>query len=254
MEDKKHPMPDKETFLAELRKAEDPEQMSWLMANYLMDKVHHKMRDAMPEPDEDQSYGHTWDSRYSHGMTGTGRTGTTMRRGRSGSSLEEYKERLGEMLGQSMTEDDIKCLICKEAASIIKRICKDEPFEAFKEFAELCIGMKAYAEQYPEDLEEQAKEEAIASMWKCSRDTDTAAERCVLNRLTGSVRMIWRNGTEKAPDGTNSHLFPLMTSVIAAEAVTAWVDINKTAPPVFDRRKRRSFFLYYILYYIHFRG
>jgi hypothetical protein len=135
--------------------------MSWLMANYLMDKVHHKMRDAMPEPDEDQSYGHTWDSRYSHGMTGTGRTGTTMRRGRSGSSLDEYKERLGEMLGQSMTEDDIKCLICKEAASIIKRICKDEPFEAFKEFAELCIGMKAYAEQYPEELEEQAKEEAI---------------------------------------------------------------------------------------------
>lgn len=161
MEDKKHEMPDKETFLAELRKAEDPEQMSWLMANYLMDKVHHKMRDAMPEPDEDQSYGHTWDSRYSHGMTGTGRTGSAMRRGRSGSSLEEYKERLGEMLGQSMTEDDIKCLICKEAASIIKRICKDEPFEAFKEFAELCIGMKAYAEHYPEDLEEQAKEEAI---------------------------------------------------------------------------------------------
>ncbi len=159
--DDKHKMPDKETFLAELRKAEDPEQMSWLMANYLMDKVHHKMRDAMPEPDEDQSYGHTWDSRYSHGMTGTGRTGTTMRRGRSGSSLEEYKERLGEMLGQSMTEDDIKCLICKEAASIIKRICKDEPFEAFKEFAELCIGMKAYAEQYPEEIEEQAKEEAI---------------------------------------------------------------------------------------------
>jgi hypothetical protein len=158
MEDKKHQMPDKETFLAELRKAEDPEQMSWLMANYLMDKVHHKMRDAMPEPDEDQSYGHTWDSRYSHAMTGTGHS---MRRGRSGSSLEEYKERLGEMLGQSMTEDDIKCLICKEAASIIKRICKDEPFEAFKEFAELCIGMKAYAEQYPEDLEEQAKEEAI---------------------------------------------------------------------------------------------
>lgn len=161
MEDKKHPVPDKETFLAELRKAEDPEQMSWLMANYLMDKVHHKMRDAMPEPDEDQSYGHTWDSRYSNGMTGTGRTGSAMRRGRSGSSLEEYKERLGEMLGQSMTEDDIKCLICKEAASIIKRICKDEPFEAFKEFAELCIGMKAYAEQYPEELEEQAKEEAI---------------------------------------------------------------------------------------------
>ena len=48
-----------------------------------------------------------------------------------------------------------------EAASVIKRICKDEPFEVFKEFAEMCIAMKAYAEHFPADLEEQAKEEAI---------------------------------------------------------------------------------------------
>lgn len=175
----------KEAFLEELRKSEDPEQMSWMMVNFLAEKVKKSMSENMPE--DDQRYGHTWDSRYAgggrsmpmrsgarysdnsmrygHGGTEYAHTGIGMpsRRSydRSGERMEQYKEHLADMMGQSLTEDDIKCLIVKEAASMIKRICKDEPFEAMKEFTELCIGMKAYAGTMPEDLEEQAKEEAI---------------------------------------------------------------------------------------------
>ena len=165
----------KEMFLEELRKSDNPEQMSWMMVNYLVDKVQKNIKEHIKE--DDQRYGHTWDSRYageSHSMpihSGARYSDNYMsaehdghyRRSydRSGSRMEEYKEHLGKMLGQSLTENDIKCLIVKEAASLIKRICKDEPFEAMKEFTELCIGMKAYTGGMPEDLEEQAKEEAI---------------------------------------------------------------------------------------------
>lgn len=170
----------KEMFLEELRKSDNPEQMSWMMVNYLVDKVQENMQKNIQ--DDDQRYGHTWDSRYA-GSSGRSMpmrsgarysdnsSGDTMRYSgggysrrsydRSGERMEEYKEYLAEMIGQSLTEDDIKCLIVKEAASLIKRICKEEPFEAMKEFTELCIGMKAYAGTMPEDLEEQAKEEAI---------------------------------------------------------------------------------------------
>lgn len=165
----------KEKFLEELRKSDNPEQMSWMMVNYLVDKVQQNMSENMPE--DDQRYGHTWDSRYAGGgrsmpmRSGARYSDNSMRYGhggysrrsydRSGERLDQYKEQLGELMGQSLTEEDIKCLIVKEAASMIKRICKDEPFEAMKEFTELCIGMKAYAGMMPEDLEEQAKEEAI---------------------------------------------------------------------------------------------
>lgn len=216
--DDKQKMPDKEAFIAELRKAEDPEQMSWLMANFLMDKVQSKMRQNMPEPNEDQSYGHTWDSRYSgngsrqfhggrysdnsHGYNGGNYPHYTRRSHGGMERLEEYKERLGEMLGQTMTEDDIKCLICKEAASLIKKICKDEAFEAFREFSELCIGMKAYAEQYPADLEEQAKEEAIGKyvemFQKYGRYSDSRSMRVRLMNDSEPVRRIRLDDMERS--------------------------------------------------------
>lgn len=174
MEDKHKNMEhEKEAFLAELRKADDPEQMSWLMANFLMDKIKGKMHDNKPEYKDDQRYGHTWDSRYAspygRGFNGAMYSDNSSRRSRKGESysyfskeeMDSAKERLGVMLGRTLSEDDIKCLICKEAASIIKRICKDEAFEAMKEFSELCIAMKAYSELLPEELEIQAKEEAI---------------------------------------------------------------------------------------------
>lgn len=166
---------EKEAFLAELKKAETPEQMSWLMANFLMDKVQTEMHKHQPGSGEkdDQRYGHTWDSRYAspygRGFNGAMYSDNSSRRSRKGESpssfskeeMDSAKERLGMMLGRTLSEDDIKCLICKEAASVIKRICKDEAFEAMKEFSELCIAMKAYSELLPEDFEIQAKEEAI---------------------------------------------------------------------------------------------
>lgn len=173
-------MKEKEAFLAELRKADDPEQMSWIMANFLMDKVKEKMHDNVPEGD-DQRYGYTWDSRYAspygrgfngarysdngassyRGYGSMSRRSYGRRSGFSKESMEEAKEYLGETLGRTLSEDDLKCLITKEAASVIKRLCKDEPFEAVKEFTEMCIAMKAYTETLPIELEEQAKEEAI---------------------------------------------------------------------------------------------
>lgn len=182
MEDK-NKMKDKEAFLAELRKAEDPEQMSWIMANYLLGIAKGKMHEAKNLESDDQRYGHTWDSRYAspygrgfngamysdNGMTESryGQSGMSRRSygrsagGFSKESMEEAKEYLGQTLGRTLSEDDLKCLIMKEAASVIKRLCKDEPFEAVKEFTEMCIAMKGYAETLPEELEEQAKEEAI---------------------------------------------------------------------------------------------
>jgi hypothetical protein len=175
-------MKDKEAFLAELRKAEDPEQMDWIMANFLLGKAKEKMHHATSDGD-DQRYGHTWDSRYSlsdgrdfhgarysdnGGMGGIDSYRSSMHPFTSGrsarfskESMEEAKEYLGKTLGRSISEDDLKCLIMKEAASVIKRLCKDEPFEAVKEFTEMCIAMKGYAETLPVELEEQAKEEAI---------------------------------------------------------------------------------------------
>ena len=159
------------------------------MANFLMDKVQTEMHKHQPGSGEkdDQRYGHTWDSRYAspygRGFNGAMYSDNSSRRNyahtgigypsrrskREDSSfdfsdeeMDSAKERLGMMLGRTLSEDDIKCLICKEAASIIKRICKDESFEAMKEFSELCIAMKAYSELLPEDLEIQAKEEAIS--------------------------------------------------------------------------------------------
>lgn len=98
-------------------------------------------------------------------MTGIGQFYRSYARENS-AEQEEYlckvKERLGEIIGQSLSESDIKCLICREAGNLINKICKDESYDAVKEFTELCMAMKGYTQMLPEELEMQAKEEAIS--------------------------------------------------------------------------------------------
>ena len=49
----------------------------------------------------------------------------------------------------------------KEASEFIQRATDGDEYEMFKEFAELCILMKAVAEFMPEELEEKACEKAL---------------------------------------------------------------------------------------------
>lgn len=173
---------DKETFLSDLRSA-DPDKMNWMMLNYLVQKMYDNVQ-GEPEwqsendlqqrrnrysggvPYNGGSYRDN-SSRYSpvRRMSGVGQ----VYRNYSGESMEEReesicraKERLGEIVGQTLNESDIKCLICREAGNLINKICKDETFNALKEFNELCIAMKGYAQMLPEELETRAKEEAIS--------------------------------------------------------------------------------------------
>ena len=187
----------KETFIEEL-KSSDPDKMSWLMLNYLVQK----MADGVHNDGEAAHYsgGRYSDSR-SLGMENSSRRGyarrleynerglggypanlrynpdydydrdsgrdssyRSRRRSRYSSEdrIHEAKERIGEVLGHELDDEEIKSLIVKEAASLIKKISECEPYEAMKEFEELCMVMKGYSENHPEELEEQAKQEAIS--------------------------------------------------------------------------------------------
>ena len=187
----------KETFIEEL-KSSDPDKMSWLMLNYLVQK----MADGVQNDGEATHYsgGRYSDSR-SQGMDNSSRRGYARRleyneRGLGGypanreynpdydydrdsgressyrsrrrsryaseDKMHEAKERIGEIVGHELDDEEIKCLIIKEAASLIKKISECEDYEALKEFNELCMAMKGYSENLPEELEEQAKEEAIS--------------------------------------------------------------------------------------------
>lgn len=178
---------DKETFLSELRNA-DPEKMNWMMLNFLVQKMYDGVQGEPEWQSENElrqnrnRYAggiynagryrdNSGDGRMIHSydlgrrMTGVGQSYRSYAR-ESGADQEEYlckvKERLGEIIGQSLSESDIKCLICREAGNLINKICKDESYDAVKEFTELCMAMKGYTQMLPEELEMQAKEEAIS--------------------------------------------------------------------------------------------
>ena len=97
--------------------------------------------------------------RYSRNQprTSTGR----FRRMRFSRDTEQEKESIGRYIGRSMSNEDIKDLVIKEASSVIKKISEDKVFEALKEFCELSMAMHAYCENVPEDIKHQASEEAI---------------------------------------------------------------------------------------------
>lgn len=184
----------KETFIEEL-KTSDPDKMSWMMLNYLVQK----MAENVQNDGESSRYSGARysDSRYERGNRGYARRLEHNERGMGGypgnrednsdydyerysgrddssyrsrrrsryaseERIHEAKERIGQVVGRELDDEEIKCLIIKEAASLIKKISECEDYEALKEFNELCMAMKGYAENLPEELEEQAKEEAIS--------------------------------------------------------------------------------------------
>lgn len=165
----------KETFIEEL-KSSDPDKMSWLMLNYLVQKmaetVQHdgestrysgaRYSDSMHDMSENE---HHENKMMHHENKGNHDSSYRMRNYSRYSYDEEIckaKERIGEAIGHNLDDEEIKCMIVKEAASLIKKISECKPYEAMKEFEELCMAMKGYSENHPEELEEQAKQEAIS--------------------------------------------------------------------------------------------
>lgn len=167
---------DKEELIRELEHAE-PEKMNWLMLNFLVQKMYDGVQSSNPEWQSERDIQEKR-NRYSGGYSGTPATASGYRgysygrretgvgqvysaRERDG-GIERAKQNIAQVIGHSLTDEDLKCLICKEAASLIKKICKDEAYDAYKEFTELCIGMMAYSEcMLSEDMEEAAKEDAL---------------------------------------------------------------------------------------------
>ena len=97
-------------------------------------------------------------SRYSgQPRTASGR----FRRMRFSHEMEREKEELAPMLAHSFGYDELKDKAIKEASEIIKAATECDEYAMLKEFAELCIVMKAFAEILPEGMEEAAVEEAI---------------------------------------------------------------------------------------------
>ena len=169
---------DKESLIRELQSAE-PEKMNWLMLNFLVQKMY----DNVQSNPEWQSERDIQEKQNRYGMSGRGMyrdnsypmRGYDMRRRMTGvgqmyrgyspesEQLMEAKQQIAKAIGHSLTDEDIKCLICREAGNLINKICKDESYEAYKEFCELTMAMCAYSENMlPEDLELAAKEEAIS--------------------------------------------------------------------------------------------
>jgi hypothetical protein len=71
------------------------------------------------------------------------------------------KEEVAEALAEEWKPEDLAECAVKEASELIKAATEKKHFEMFKEFAELCIIMKALAEFLPEGIDEAATEEAI---------------------------------------------------------------------------------------------
>jgi hypothetical protein len=74
---------------------------------------------------------------------------------------EGMKEKVGSMLAETYEQDWLIEKAIKEASEFIKCATEGDEYEMFKEFAELCILMKAVAEFMPEELEEKACEKAL---------------------------------------------------------------------------------------------
>lgn len=173
---------DKESLIRELQNAE-PEKMNWLMLNFLVQKMYDNVQSA-PEwqserdiQDKQNRYGggSYWDSTmrgsgsYSprfdmrRRMTGTGQSYRNYSRAADEEYYRDAKEQIAEAIGHALTDEDLKCLICREAGNMINKICKDDSYDAYKEFVELTMAMCAYKNiMLPEDVEKAAKEEAIS--------------------------------------------------------------------------------------------
>lgn len=74
---------------------------------------------------------------------------------------ESMKEKIGCALSESYDQDWLIEKAIKEASEFIQCAAEGDEYEMFKEFAELCILMKAVAEFMPEELEEKACSKAL---------------------------------------------------------------------------------------------
>lgn len=176
---------DKESLIRELENAE-PEKMNWLMLNFLVQKMYDGVQGGKPDWQSERDLErkrNLYAGGFHHMPEQSGYRGYSYGRRETGVGqvyaarehvIEKSKEHIARVIGHSLTDEDLKCLICKEAASLIKKICKDEAYDAYKEFTELCIGMMAYSEcMLSEDMEEAAKEDALrkyAAMLNESQD------------------------------------------------------------------------------------
>ena len=83
------------------------------------------------------------------------------RRMRYAAEYESRKDEVAEALAEEWRPEDLAECAVKEASELIKAAAEKKNFEMFKEFAELCIIMKALGEFLPEGIEDAATEEAI---------------------------------------------------------------------------------------------
>lgn len=167
---------DKESLIRELQNAE-PEKMNWLMLNFLVQKMYDNVQ-SNPEWQSERDIqekqnrygGRYWDNSMRSNsydmrrrLTAMGNSYRGYSRSADSDYLREAKEKIASAIGHSLTDEDLKCLICREAGNMINKICKDDAYDAYKEFCELTMAMCAYSENMlPEDMELAAKEDAIA--------------------------------------------------------------------------------------------
>ena len=71
------------------------------------------------------------------------------------------KAEIGSMLAHTHGRDWMIEKAIKEASEFIAAASKEDEYEMFKEFCELCVLMKGFAEFVPAELEEQACEKAL---------------------------------------------------------------------------------------------
>lgn len=75
--------------------------------------------------------------------------------------MESDKDEVAAMLAREYGREELLDKAIKEASELIKCASENKEYEVLREFSELCIVVKAFAEFVPEDLEEQACEEAV---------------------------------------------------------------------------------------------
>ena len=109
--------------------------------------------------------------------------------------MEREKEEVGSMLAENFDKDWLLEKAVKEAGEFITAVAKEDEYEMFKEFCELCVLMKGVGEFVPEELEEQACDQAITDYAKKANSRHGGEESEYhhpmldeYNRMSGSVR------------------------------------------------------------------
>lgn len=97
------------------------------------------------------------------------RTGRFKARFSGGRDMEQAKEMIAAMLAEENGRDWLIEKAISEASEFIKAATKEDEYEMFKEFGELCVLMKGVGQFVPEELEQQAFDKAIEYYAKKSK-------------------------------------------------------------------------------------